>query len=309
MLCRALLLVLLLGGLSVPASAQFVEDEPGASDNDGAPADRGPGEQRERGARGPRGERGERGDRGGPGEGFRGRRSNPLFEALDVDGDGMITARELRQAVRNLKELDADGDGNISLEEASPARGPGGFGGRGFGDPQAMLDRVMENDADGDGQLSQDEIPEFLARMLTGADTNADGLLSRDEIQQAMQNMRGGPGGGFGGPGGGFGGPGGGFGRGMGDPEMMTRQIMSADRDGDGMISANEMNPQMAGMLRGADTNGDGALNAKEVRQAVETMRQRMQQFRGQGGFGRGGGPEGGDPRERRRNRDEEDQE
>jgi hypothetical protein len=91
---------------------------------------------------------------------------------------------------------------------------------------------------------------------------------------------------------------------------MMTRQIMSADQDGDGIISANEMNPQMAGMLQGADTNGDGALNAKEVRMAAETMRQRMQQFRGQGGgFGRGGAPEGADPRERRRGRDEQNQE
>jgi Ca2+-binding EF-hand superfamily protein len=301
MLCRALILAVALGGFSLPSYAQFVEDEEGASQNDGSPSDRRGGDV---------GERRSRGDRGGPGgEGFRGRgRPNPLFEALDVDGDGMITARELRQAVKNLKELDEDGDGNISLEEVSPR---GGFGGRG-GDPQAMVDRMMENDTNGDGELSQDEIPEFLARMLTGADTDASGTISRDELQKAMQNFRGGPGGGFGGPGGGFGGPGGGFGGrgGFGDPEMMTRQIMSADQDGDGVISRNEMNPQMAGMLQGADLNGDGALNAKEVRQAAETMRQRMQQFRGQGGgFGDRGGADGGDPRERRRGRNQDEQE
>lgn len=308
MLCRALLLVALVGGLTVPAHAQFVDDEQEASGNNGT-------SREGRGGFEGRRERGERGDRSGPGgEGFRGRgRRNPLFDALDVDGDGMITARELRQAVKNLKELDEDGDGNISEDEASPRGGPGGgFGGRG-GDPAAMIDRMMENDANGDGQLSQDEIPEFLARMLTGADTDADGNISRVELQKAMQNFRGGPGGGFGGPGGGFGGPGGGGGGfggrgGFGDPESMTRQIMSGDQNGDGKISQDEMNPQMARMLGNADTNGDGVLDAKEVRTAAETMRQRMQQFRGQGGFGGRGGPGGDNFRDRRRNRDDNNQ-
>jgi hypothetical protein len=86
-----------------------------------------------------------------------------------------------------------------------------------------------------------------------------------------------------------------------GDPESMTKQIMSADANGDGVISAKEMNPQMVQAMQGADTNRDGSLNAKEVRTYMESARQRMQQFRGQGG-GRGGF----DPRERgRRGRDE----
>jgi Ca2+-binding EF-hand superfamily protein len=290
-----LLATLLMGGWAVPASAQFLDEEEGqgASDDNGAPADR-------------EGERGEfrgRGERGGRGEGERGRggrggRPNPLFESLDADGDGMINARELRQAVRVIKELDADGDGLISAEEFSPRGpgGPGGFGGRG-GDPEEMIDRFMEGDINGDGKLGEDEVDERMARMLTGADTDGDGAYSRDEITQAMQTMRenfGRGGGGFGGGGGNFGGNGGGFGGGGGDADSMTRQVMSADQNGDGMISANEMNPQMARMLQGADTNGDNTLNAKEIRIYMETARQRMQQFRGQGG-GRGGF----DPRER----------
>ena len=292
MRCHTILLpslfffALLACGLAVPAAAQFDEEE-GFSTEDGSPADREEGRGEFRG-------RGERGERGGPGErGGRGPRPNPFFEALDADGDGMINNRELRQALKVLKSFDTDGDGNISLEEFSP-RGPGGRG----GDPNAMIDRMMENDTNGDGLLTQDEVPEQMARMLTGADTNGDQAIDRNELAQAMQAVRDNMGGGgFGG--GGFGG------RGMGgDPESMTKQVMSADQNGDGVITSKEMNPQMARMMQGADTNGDGALNAKEVAIYMETARQRMQQFRAQGG-GRGEA----DPRERaRRGRDQEQQ-
>lgn len=263
--------------VTVPvAMAQFDEAE-GFSQDDGSPADR------PSGFRG-REERGDRGNREG-GEGFRGRggpRPNPMFEAIDADGDGMITPRELRTALKALKSLDADGDGNISLEEVTPQRGPGGPGGPGRGgDPSEMIDRFMERDANSDGKLTPDEVDQRMAFMLRDADTNGDGAVDRAELETAMQNMRGGPGffGGGGGPGrgGNFGGPG-------GDPDSMTRQFMSADQNGDGIISKSELNPQMATMMQGADTNGDGALNAKEVRMFMETARQRMQQFRAQGG-------------------------
>ncbi len=291
MMCHRLLIgtVLLLGGMVGPAFAQFEDDAPdgGFSENGRAPADRGDRRERFRGR-----EEGE-GPRG------RGPRSNPMFEALDTDGDGVITARELRTAVKALKSLDADGDGNISLEEASPMRGPGGPGGRG-GDPSAMIDRFMERDANGDGKLTIDEVDERMARMLQGADTNQDGAVDRAELEAAMQNFRGGPGGFFGG--GGPGGMGGGFGP-MGDADSMTKQVMSADRNGDGVISANEMNssqnPQMARMMQEADTNGDGALNAKEVRVYMENARQRMEQFRAQRGGGGRFDPREGRSRER----------
>lgn len=78
---------------------------------------------------------------------------------------------------------------------------------------------------------------------------------------------------------------GGGFGP-MGDADSMTKQVMTADQNGDGVISANEMNPQMSRMMQGADTNGDGALNPKEVRLFMENARQRMEQFRSQRGAG-----------------------
>ena len=275
MLCRILFLLAMVLGLSGFAQAQPPGDEgfDSASEQDGSP--------REMGGRG----EGEEGFRGRGGFGGRGPRPNPLFTALDGDGDGMISARELRRAAANLKELDADGDGNISLEEVTPQRGPGG-------DPAQMLDRLMENDADGDGMLSQDEVPELMARMLTGADLNADGFFDKEELGKAMQNIRGRGPGGPGGPGGGFGGPGGGF---SSDPDAMTKQILAGDQNGDGMLSPDEVSPQAMGMLKNADTNGDGHLNAKEVRMAMEMARQRFQRYGGGRGF-QGGQPGAGGP-------------
>ena len=278
MFCRLFLIAVLFSGFTSMAVAQNPADEDafgGSSDDDGAP--------RERGDRPSRGNREDRGDRGDRGRGRGGPPSNLMFEAIDIDGDGVINAKELKRAIVALKKLDTDGDGNLTLAEASPQRGPGG-------DPNQMLDRIMENDLNGDGLLTENEVPEQLARMLTGADLNADGAIDRAELEQAMQMMRdqGGPGG-----------PGGGFGRrgGSGDPDEMTKQLMAGDRNGDGMLSRDEVSPQALGMLRDADTNGDGHLNAKEVRQAMETARGRMQRFRG--GQGGQGGQGGLDPQER----------
>ena len=140
--------------------------------------------------------------------------------------------------------------------------------------------------------LSQDEVPELMARMLTGADLNADGFFDKEELGKAMQNIRGRGPGGPGGPGGGFGGPGGGF---SSDPDAMTKQILAGDQNGDGMLSPDEVSPQAMGMLKNADTNGDGHLNAKEVRMAMEMARQRFQRYGGGRGF-QGGQPGAGGP-------------
>ena len=49
-------------------------------------------------------------------------RFDPVLAAVDSNGDGTISAEELRNAPAALKTLDKDGDGNITREEAAPVR-------------------------------------------------------------------------------------------------------------------------------------------------------------------------------------------
>ena len=218
--------------------------------------------------------RGEGGD-GIQGRGRFGPPPNLMFQAIDADGDGVITVREMRKAVAALKQLDTDGDGNLTLAEVSPRGGPGGGSG---GDPNAMLDRIFQSDRNGDGMLSADEISDRLAPMLQGADTNGDGSYDRAEVTAAMENARGRFGRGGGGGGGGF------------DPQQMTQQLMQGDRNGDGKLTPDEVSPRARGMLQGADMNGDGAIDAQELQAAA----QRMSERRGRGYGGNGGrGPQG----------------
>jgi Ca2+-binding EF-hand superfamily protein len=262
--------------------------------------------EEERAPRRDRGERGERGqgdDRGGR-EGFGGfRRPNPMFEAIDVNGDGTINNAELRKAIAALRKLDADGDGNITLAEATPQGGPGFRGGPfgGGGDPAQMVDGMIQNlDRNRDGQIGLDEVDERSLGMLSRfRDVNGDGKLSREELMAGMEQMRQQFGGGFGGGRGGFGG--GGF-----DPQQMTERMMANDQNGDGKLQADEVPEQFRGMLRGADQNEDGAIDARELAESTRRMGERF----GRGGFGRGGregqeggfgrGEEGGEDGERR---------
>ena len=138
-------------------------------------------------------------------EGERGReggmaRMNPLFAALDTNGDGVIDAAEMANAPAALKKLDRNGDGQLTEDEVRPAfGGRGGPGGPGPG--QANVDeivaRMLQFDKDGDGKLSKEELPERMAGMMERGDLNKDGFLTRDELVQLarMQVQRGGQGG------------------------------------------------------------------------------------------------------------------
>jgi Ca2+-binding EF-hand superfamily protein len=64
----------------------------------------------------------------GRGEGPRGEmnmiRMDPVLAAIDANGDGTISADEIRNAAAAVRKLDKNGDGTISRDEAMPAMGP-----------------------------------------------------------------------------------------------------------------------------------------------------------------------------------------
>lgn len=60
-----------------------------------------------------------------------------LFAALDTDGDGTLSTKELQNAAAALAKLDKNGDGNLTQEELAPAKsGKGGKGKDGKGNKQ-----------------------------------------------------------------------------------------------------------------------------------------------------------------------------
>lgn len=85
-------------------------------------------------------------------------------EALDANGDSVISAAELANATAQLRKLDKNGDGKITEDEIEVefpgGRGPGGPGGgpAGPGGPnRATVKLVKDFDQDGDGVLNLDE--------------------------------------------------------------------------------------------------------------------------------------------------------
>jgi Ca2+-binding EF-hand superfamily protein len=55
-------------------------------------------------------------------------RMDPVLAAVDTNGDGILSAGEIRDAPESLRKLDKNGDGKVTREEAIPAGGRG----RGF---------------------------------------------------------------------------------------------------------------------------------------------------------------------------------
>lgn len=238
---------------------------------------------------------------GGGGRGGFGRMPpNPLQMALDANGDGQISADELKDAEAKLKKLDANSDGNISMEELRPAGrggmggfpgGPGGAAGGGVGGPEGLITTIMGFDSNKDGKVTKEEAPERLQGLFERADADKDGALTKAEIEKTLSaGIAGGP------PGGARGGdrfaggrPGETRPNDLGMPgnffAMITKRIFEQeDVNKDGKIGAEELKGAMKENLKRIDANADGEIELSELESLAKI-------FEGRGGFL--GGPQG----------------
>lgn len=144
---------------------------------------------------------------------------NPVVAALDADGDGVISADEIKNASAALAKLDKNSDGKLTDEETRPARPgfPGGPGGEGRGpEGRGPEGRGPEGRGPGgEGRGPEGRGPDgppppnhdFFVQHALEFDADKDGKLNKDELVKFAEDMarrrqQGGPGGEGRGPGG-----------------------------------------------------------------------------------------------------------
>jgi len=130
---------------------------------------------------------------------------------------------------------------------AQPPGGPGA--GRGHAGQLSAAKLIERLDANKDGKLEKDELPERLADKLMRADADADGAITKDELDHAREKLGGRPGG-----------PGG--------PPSIDELLKALDRNGDGVLTQDEVPEKLAMRIAAADANGDGKITKEELEQA-----------------------------------------
>ncbi|MCI4662207.1 MAG: calcium-binding protein [Neomegalonema sp.] len=144
---------------------------------------------------------------------------------------------------------------------ADGPKGPQG-GARG---PQ-FLERFEQADTNGDGKVTPDEIEAMKAARFSEADADKDGVLTAEEMAahaKAQFEAR--------------------FAR------HAERRLKWMDKNGDGVLSLDEMDGPGARMAMRLDRDGDGAISREEAQAAQERFAKRFER-RGEGRhMGRGG--------------------
>jgi len=116
-----------------------------------------------------------------------------MFQEMDANSDGRVTADEMRQRVaERFAAADANRDNALSLEEfrnAMPRRNadtPAPADGR-RGRMAEMLFRMT--DANGDGRVTLDEMQTTASAMFRGMDANSDGAVTQEELPRRRHGM------------------------------------------------------------------------------------------------------------------------
>ena len=190
-----------------------------------------------------------------------------MFERMDADGDGYVTAAEMdaarpmmgaaqgrapgmpmgsgRMTPATMGMMDSDRDGSISAQEHAATA-------------KAKFDRL---DADGDGRITAAEWSAAHQAM-----PHAGAGMPRGQGMPAMPGMA-------------AGGMGMGMGAmGMGPGHSSAEWLALMDRDGDGRVSAAEHAAGTQALFDQADTDNDGNLSAAEM-----TAHRALMMKRGQG--------------------------
>jgi collagen type III alpha len=178
----------------------------------------------------------------------------PLFRALDTDGDGRLSKDELLAAVKLLEKLDRNRDGFVDRTELSlPGGAPAPETGR------RIVELFERLDLDKNGKLSRDEAKGPLAEIFERADQNKDGAIDKDEFRRVADRLM----------------PPGGTPPGQGDvARRIVEMFQRLDANNDGKISKDEAKgPLLEGFER-FDANGDGFIDKDEARRALERLAQ-----------------------------------
>lgn len=183
-----------------------------------------------------------------------------LLGGMDGDGDGSITKTEMQTG---FQKVDAQmQDQFLKLQEAGGQRGPGGPGGGGKPDAEAVFGSL---DANGDGVIDAEELQNAkaadtseteqkpdLAALLGGFDSDGDGTISKTEMQAGFQEL---------------------------DKTRQADRSPPRPPEGEGGAEAGGK-PDLASLLGGFDSDGDGDLTKAELLSGFEQLDARRTQDR-----------------------------
>ena len=223
-----------------------------------------------------------------------GPRPGGMFDRLDANKDGQITADEVPEGAERLKQMliraDANEDKAVTKEELREAfkkhhaERPDGKHGRPHrpgpphGPPPHMAMAMIathifeQADANDDGKVTKDEAMSFhrerFEKLLEKGDKDGDGALSKEEAREALKEI------------------------GKEKRAEMAKKVgqamherfMKLDANEDGKVTVDEVPESrrewFKKLLEKADADGDGALSKEEGKKAAKKLMEWMKEGR-----------------------------